>query len=94
MQLVGKVHSIAKCLWLKKCPTIWKIFLNDMVKAVNFIKANFLNSHLLADLCKDNRSDFETPLLYSHVKWLSKEAGFLKISLCSIKGNAQISSWC
>ena len=44
---------------------------NDLIKAVNLMKANALNSHLLDDLCKESDSDFKKFLLHSIVKWLS-----------------------
>uniref|UniRef100_A0A0L8FG49 Uncharacterized protein n=1 Tax=Octopus bimaculoides TaxID=37653 RepID=A0A0L8FG49_OCTBM len=57
---------------IKTMPNHMRNVLNDVVKAVNFIKANSLNSRLFADLCKVNGSNFEMLLLYSHVRWLSK----------------------
>ena len=53
-------------------PEELKSVLNDVIKAVNFIKANALNSRLFRDLCKESDSEFETLLLYSNVRWLSK----------------------
>ena len=53
-------------------PEELKSVLNDVIKAVNFIKANALNSRLFRDLCKESDFEFETLLLYSHVRWLSK----------------------
>jgi len=56
----------------KNLPDQLKNVLDDVVKAVNFIKANALNSRLFAELCKESDSDFVTVLLHSHVRWLSK----------------------
>uniref|UniRef100_A0A0L8GBM5 DUF4371 domain-containing protein n=1 Tax=Octopus bimaculoides TaxID=37653 RepID=A0A0L8GBM5_OCTBM len=43
-----------QALMVKTMPNHLKNVLNDVVKAVNFIKANALNSRLFDDLCKDN----------------------------------------
>ncbi|XP_052824031.1 protein ZBED8-like [Octopus bimaculoides] len=53
-------------LMVKTMPDHLKNVLNDVVKAVNFIKASSLNLHLFADLYKDNGSNFEMLLLYLH----------------------------
>ena len=45
-----------------------KNVLDAVVKAVNFIKANALNSRLFAELCKESDSEFVTLLLHSHVR--------------------------
>ncbi|XP_014772365.1 zinc finger BED domain-containing protein 5-like [Octopus bimaculoides] len=68
-------------LMVKTMPDHLKNVLNDVVKAVNFIKANSLNSRLFTDLCKDNGSDFETLLLYLHVRWLSKGKVLKRVSV-------------
>ena len=46
--------------------------LGEVIRAVNLIKANVLNSRLFTELCKGSDSVFETLLLHSHVRWLSK----------------------
>ena len=56
----------------KHLPDQLRNVLDDVVKAVNFIKANALNSRLFAELCKESDSKFVTLLLHSHVRWLSK----------------------
>ena len=56
----------------KILPDQLKNILDDVVKAVNFITANELNSRLFAELCKESDSKFVTLLLHSHVRWLSK----------------------
>ena len=66
MQLVYTALFIA-------VPDELKSILNDVIKAMNLIEANVLNSRLFADLHKENYSDFKTLLLHSHVRWLSKE---------------------
>ena len=61
-----------QALMAKTLPDQLKNVLDDVVKAVNFIKANALNSRLFAELCKENDSEFVTVLLHSRVRWLSK----------------------
>uniref|UniRef100_A0A0L8I4U3 HAT C-terminal dimerisation domain-containing protein n=1 Tax=Octopus bimaculoides TaxID=37653 RepID=A0A0L8I4U3_OCTBM len=61
-----------QALTVKTMPDHLKNVLNDVVKAVSFLKANSLNLRLFTYLCKDNGSEFETFLLYSGVRWLSK----------------------
>ena len=61
-----------QALMVKTMPEELKSVLNNVIKAVNFIKANALNSRLFRDLCKESDSKFETLLLYSYVRWLSK----------------------
>lgn len=61
-----------QALMAKTLPDRLKNVLDDVVKAVNFIKANALNSRLFAGLCMENNSEFVTVLLHSHVRWLSK----------------------
>ena len=56
----------------KTLPDQLKNVLDDVVKAVNFIKTNALNSRLFAELCKESDYKFVTLLLHSHVRWLSK----------------------
>ena len=46
--------------------------LNLVIKAVNKIKANALNSRLFTQLCKENDEDFESLVLHTAVRWLSK----------------------
>ena len=61
-----------QALMAKTFPNQLKNVLDVVVKAVNFIKANALNSRLFAELCKESNSKFVTLLLHSHVRWLSK----------------------
>ena len=56
----------------KSLPDQLKNVLDNVVKAVNFIKANALNFHLFAELCQESDSKFVTLLLHSHVRWLLK----------------------
>ena len=45
-----------QALMVKTKPEELKSVLNDVIKAVNFIKANALNSRLFRDLCKESDS--------------------------------------
>lgn len=48
-----------QALMVKTMPDELKNVLNDVIKAVNFIKANALDSHLFAELCKESDPAFE-----------------------------------
>ena len=61
-----------QALMAKTLPDQLKNVLENVIKAVNLIKANALNSCLLAELCKKSDSKFVTLLLHSQVRWLSK----------------------
>ena len=61
-----------QALMSKTLPDRLKNVLDDVVKAVNFIKSNALNSRLFAGLCMENNAEFVTVLLHSHIRWLSK----------------------
>src|SRR6218665_372531 len=61
-----------QALMVKTMPDEFKNVLNGVITAVNFIKSNALNSCLFAKLCKESDSEFETLLLHSNVRWLSK----------------------
>ena len=55
-----------------KLSCVLTTFIKAVIKAVNFIKANALNSRLFQELCKESDSAFQNLLLYTHVIWLSK----------------------
>ena len=61
-----------QALMAKILPDQLENVLDNVVKAVSFIKANALNSRLFAELCKKSNYEFVTLLLHSHVRWLSK----------------------
>ena len=61
-----------QALMVKTMPDKLSCVLTTVIKAVNFIKANDLNSHLFQELCKESDSAFQNLLLYTHVRWLSK----------------------
>ncbi len=46
--------------------------LEAVVKCVNFVKAEALNSRLFQNLCRDINSEHEALFVYSKVSWLSK----------------------
>ena len=61
-----------QAIMAKTLPDQLKNVLDDVVKAVNVIKANALNSRPFAELCKKNDSEYVTLLIHFHVRWLSK----------------------
>ena len=69
-----------QALIMKTVPDELNSVLGEVIRAVNLIKVNALNSRLFTVLCKGSDSEFETHFLHSHVRWLSKgkvlEAGF------------------
>ena len=60
---VAGTHSIIHCqaLMVKTMPDELSHVLDKVIKTVNFIKANALNSCLFAELCKDSDSVFRKP---------------------------------
>jgi hypothetical protein len=46
--------------------------LSEVVKIVNYIKANALNSRLFAVLCDEMGADHKKLLLHAEVRWLSR----------------------
>ena len=56
----------------KTLPNTFKDVLTDVVKAINAIKSKALNSRLFGALCVEMDSDFETLLMHTEVRWLSK----------------------
>ena len=61
-----------QALMLKTMPDELSHVLDKVIKTVNFIKANALNSRLFAELCKESDSVFKDVLLHTRVGWLSK----------------------
>ncbi|GBP39620.1 SCAN domain-containing protein 3 [Eumeta japonica] len=48
--------------------------LHFVIKAVNKMRSNALNTRLFAQLCDENDEDFQRLLLHTEVRWLSKGA--------------------
>jgi hypothetical protein len=46
--------------------------LSEVIKIVNYVKANALNSRLFAALCDDMGADYKQLLLHADVRWLSR----------------------
>ena len=61
-----------QALMVKTMPDELSHVLDKLIKTVNFIKANALNSRLFAELCKESDSVFENLLLHTRVRWQSK----------------------
>ena len=64
------IHCIIhqQALMVKTIPDKLLYVLNNAIKAVNFIKANALNSHLFTELCKESDFMFKNLLLHTHVR--------------------------
>jgi len=56
----------------KKMSTELNSVLSEVVKIVNHVKANALNSRLFAALCDDMGADHKQLLLHADVRWLSR----------------------
>ena len=61
-----------QALIMKTLPDELNSVLGEVIRAVNLIKVNALNSCLFTELCKESDSEFETLFLHSHVRWLAK----------------------
>ena len=46
--------------------------LRDVVKIINYIKNNALNSRLFTNLCKEQDSNYTSLLMHSEIRWLSR----------------------
>ena len=64
--------------------------LNNAIKALNYIKADALNSRLFAELCKESNSMSENTLFHTGVRWLLK-GKVLKKSFSFAEANTGIS---
>ena len=57
---------------MKTVPDELNSVLGEVIRAIHLIKGNALNSLLCTELCEGSDSEFETLLLHSHARWLSK----------------------
>ncbi|KAK4876614.1 hypothetical protein RN001_009120 [Aquatica leii] len=57
----------------KGMPANLKSVLTDSVKVINFIKARALNSRLFSLMCEDMGGKYQTLLLHTEVRWLSRD---------------------
>ena len=48
------------------------IVLRDIVKIINYIKNNALNSRLFSNLCKEQDSNYTNLLMHAEIRWLSR----------------------
>ena len=55
--------------------------MNGVVKVINYIKANALNSHLFEQLCEEMDAEHKRLLLYTEVRWLSKGRSLDSVSV-------------
>lgn len=67
--VVHRQHLVAKCI-----SDELNVSLQYVIKAVNTIKSKqkALNTRIFRELCKDNDEDFETLVMHTEVRWLSK----------------------
>ena len=70
-------------LMTKVIPEDLQLTLNQVVKIVNYIKANALRSRIFASLCKSMDSDYQSLLFHTDVRWLSK--GKVLKRVCHLK---------
>ncbi|XP_058141430.1 SCAN domain-containing protein 3 [Dasypus novemcinctus] len=59
-------------LALKKISAELNSVLTDIIKVVNYIKANALNSRLFSLLCDNMEADLKQLLLHAEIRWLSR----------------------
>lgn len=64
------IHRYA--LASRTLPTSLMEVLESVIKIVNYIKTQALNTRLFKELCKDMNADHEVLLFYTAVRWLSK----------------------
>ena len=53
--------------------------LNDVIKAINHIKAHVLNSRLFEQLCEEMDAEHKCLLLHTEVRWLSKGRSLARV---------------
>jgi len=56
----------------KYLPSELKIVLEQCVKMINYIKSRLLKSRLFSKLCQAMEAKYESLLLHTEVRWLSK----------------------
>lgn len=66
---------VAKRLKKVKCgkeKNEFELLLDDVVKMVNYIRANAKKGRMFSELCKDMEANFTKLLLHAEVRWLSR----------------------
>lgn len=83
--LVKVVHCMIhrEALMTKILPENLQLVMNQVVKIVNFIKANALRSRIFSCLCDAMDSDYQNLLFHTEVRWLSK--GKVLQRVCHLK---------
>ena len=64
------IHRYA--LASKTLPTSLQEVLESVIKMVNYVKTQALNTRLFKELCKEMNADYEVLIFYTAVRWLSK----------------------
>ncbi|XP_076339961.1 zinc finger BED domain-containing protein 5-like [Tachypleus tridentatus] len=68
------IHSMIHryALASKTLPASLQEVLESVIKIINYVKTQALNTRLFKELCKDMNADHEVLLFYKAVRWLSK----------------------
>ena len=69
----------------KKISPHLHFIVQNALKVLNFIKSDTLNTRLSAKLCDDMESDYNTLLLRTEVRWLSKSKALERLLLLQNK---------
>ena len=64
------IHRYA--LTSKTLPASLQEVIQPVIKIVNYVKTQALNTRLFKELCKEMNADHEVLLFYTAVRWLSK----------------------
>ena len=61
-----------EALAAKRMSSKLDIILRNVVKIINYVKNNALNSRLFSNLCKEQSSDYTNLLIRAEIRWLSR----------------------
>ncbi|XP_077175804.1 SCAN domain-containing protein 3-like isoform X2 [Paroedura picta] len=63
----------------RKMPPELNSVLDDIVKVINHVKAQALNSRLFEQLCEEMDADYRRLLLYTEIRWLSRGKSLARV---------------
>lgn len=63
----------------RKMPPEFNSVLNDVVKIINHVKAQALNSRLFEQLCEEMDAEHRRLLLYTEIRWLSRGKSLARV---------------
>ena len=66
-------------LAIQKMSPELKNVLQDVIKIINHIKVHAFNSHLFTQLCEEMDAEHTRLLLYTEVRWLSKDRSLARV---------------